>query len=140
VRDAYRAGVAAAKEHNTLPNLQRCEGVDVLTGKQCTRRQFYSIDSSPRCTKCYQAAKGEEAYKTLLRERYEATLLRERHEVPLCVGISKKGMACKYRVCEKGGIRKALRNTGVTSSEAREAVRTEPSITRIVDAYTKSRP
>jgi hypothetical protein len=108
-----------------------CKGVDSLTGQQCTnqRRAGYSIDGSPRCTKCYKAA-NEKAYTTLLRERHDA--------LPQCAGTTKKGMACKCRINEKQGILAALRRNGTTVSGAREAMQTEASIQRIVVAYDKS--
>jgi hypothetical protein len=54
------------------------------------------------------------------------------------VGTTKKGKACKHRINEKQGILAALRRTGTTLSEAREAMQTEASIQRIVVAYDKS--
>jgi hypothetical protein len=132
LRDAYRAEVAVAKAQNRTPKGVMCKGVDSRTGNPCTnvRRNGCSVDGSQRCKTCYEAAKGQLAYTTLLRERHDA--------LPKCVGIN-KGMACKYRIGQRGGILAALRRTGTTSSETREAVKTEPSIQRLVAAYDMSR-
>ena len=127
-REAQKADIAAAKAYNTMPNWQMCKGVDSRTGQQCTKQRVggYSIDGSPRCTTCHKAAIGDRAYKELLRKRHDA--------LPQCGGTNKKGMACKYRIDEKGGILAALRRTGATTAGVREAVETEASIQRLVAA------
>jgi hypothetical protein len=125
---------AAAKALGVIQTRDLCKGVDILTGKQCTRRQQGGcrVDGSPRCTTCYKDAIGDRAYKEVLRERHNALGSQ-------CVGTKKNGMACKSRVCEQLGILAALRRTGTTSSGAREAMKKEASIQRIVFQYDNSR-
>ncbi len=96
-READSNRRAAAKALSIIPTRDLCRGVDSLTGKQCTRRQCRrcSIDGSPRCTECYKAAKGQEAYTTLLRERHDA--------LPQCVGTRQKRHGLQISCLRKAG-------------------------------------
>ena len=131
-RESQRQARAAAKAYNFILNADMCKGVDVQTGKPCTRKSQTgcSIDGSPRCRMCYKAAVGAADYKALLRERLDA--------LPKCVGTY-KGRACKSRTGDGRGLLAALRRTGVTSAEAREAVKTEDCIRRLVGHYDDSK-
>ena len=110
---------------------------DGKTGDTCGKYPGvpYSGKGSAFCSTCFRQAYGDDAHKAAL------AAYKQRYDVGprvKCEGRD-KGKVCPNYTDHESGIRGALTKTGMTKGNARELMREDAIISRIVAAFDKAR-